>query len=132
MQFHSHVSLGVRAAVNEYTSGWRHLTQEQVDAFGAVSGGTGRIHTDPAYARSTRFGAPLVQGLYLLALVEGCLVDLDPRWAEAGQLDVTFVGPVRVGEEFLIEVSHGARSFDVAVTTPEGPAITGSAGIRSD
>ncbi|MQA88561.1 MAG: hypothetical protein GEV03_29110 [Streptosporangiales bacterium] len=115
----------------------RSISQEQINAFGLASGGTGLIHTDPEYARRTKFGAPLVQGLYLFALVERQLAERDPKWAERGVLEATFVGPVKAGEEFHVEITDDADDADqtgrvlVRASTPEGEAIAGSAWLRS-
>ncbi|MDQ4116610.1 MAG: hypothetical protein M3235_06555 [Actinomycetota bacterium] len=81
------------------------FTQADVDAFGQVSGGTGHIHTDPAFAAATRFGRPLVQGLYLLAIVERALDEHATEWTD---LQVRFVAPVRVGDEFEVTVTEDA------------------------
>ena len=83
----------------------RRFTQDDLDAFGRVSGGTGHIHTDPEFAAATRFGRPLVQGLYLLAFVERALDEVTTEWTD---LQVRFVAPVRVGDEFAVAVVEGA------------------------
>lgn len=104
------------------------ITQDDVDAFGQVSGGTGHIHTDPEFAAATRFGRPLVQGLYLLALVENALDDVTEDWAD---LQVRFVAPVRVGDEFTVTVTEGAAgSLQVTGSTVE-PAVVGTAARRT-
>ncbi len=100
------------------------FTQDDVDAFGQLSGGTGHIHTDPEFAAGTRFGRPLVQGLYLLAVVERALDDVTPDWTD---LQVRFVAPVRVGDEFLITVAEDADgTLQVTGSTIE-TALVGTA-----
>jgi acyl dehydratase len=106
----------------------RVFTQDDVDAFGWLSGGTGHIHTDPEFAAATRFGRPLVQGLYLLAVVERALDEITPDWAD---LRVRFVAPVRVGDEFevtIVEAPDG--SLQVTGSTHE-TAVTGTAVRRT-
>lgn len=79
----------------------RTFTQADMDAFGQASGGTGHIHTDPDYAAGTPFGRTLVQGLFLLAVVERALSEAVAGWSD---LEVKFVAPVRAGDDFRVEV----------------------------
>lgn len=108
----------------------RSISQAQIDKFGEASGGNGLIHTDPEYARTTPFGATLVQGIYLFALIEGRLAELHPDWPEWGVLDVTFIGPVKTGRDFRIDITDDPdepRRLRVHATTPDGDAVTGHA-----
>lgn len=78
------------------------FSQDDLDAYGAVSGGNGRIHTDPAYAAETSFGHTLVQGLLLAALVEHAVSLSRPEGRAGTRLDITFVAPVAVGHELTV------------------------------
>lgn len=109
------------------------ISQGQTNAFGLASGGTGLIHTDPDYARKTAFGAPLVQGLYLFALIEKHLADRESQWLDRGLLEVTFVGPVRVDQGFSVETEEDLSDpgrLAVTVRTGDGDAIVGRAWVR--
>ncbi|MQA06535.1 MAG: hypothetical protein GEV07_28780 [Streptosporangiales bacterium] len=88
--------------MTDYGSTATVFSQDDLDAFGIVSGGTGLIHTEPEYARTTSFGATLVQGIYLLAVVERQLCELVPNWADGGTISVKFVSPVKTGDEFRV------------------------------
>jgi acyl dehydratase len=81
----------------------RTFTQDDLDAFGRASGGTGYIHTDPEFATATPFGRTLVQGLFLLGVIESAVGAALPAggWRD---LSVTFVAPVGVGDELRVEV----------------------------
>jgi acyl dehydratase len=46
----------------------RHITQEDVLAFAALTGDKHPIHYDDDYAKTTQFGRPIVHGLHLMAL----------------------------------------------------------------
>jgi acyl dehydratase len=116
----------------------RTFTQRDMDAFGVASGGTGLIHTEPAYAASTPYGATLVQGVYLLAVIERHLCERVPRWLDGGVLEVRFVAPVTEGVPFTVEiVEDGAGpgcepgTWAVLGTTPSGPAVVGTARVAS-
>ncbi|MFR9800906.1 MaoC family dehydratase [Pseudonocardia sp. RS010] len=122
----------------------RTFTQRDMDEFGVASGGTGLIHTEPAYAATTPYGATLVQGVYLLAVIERHLCEHDPRWAEGGELEVGFVAPVTEGTPFTVEIrettdatgttdraeaSGRSLTWSVLGTTPSGPAVVGTARV---
>lgn len=114
-------------------SSTRAVSQAQIDAYGEASGGNGLIHTDPEYARGTPFGATLVQGIYLFALIEGRLTRLHPDWPERGVLDVTFIGPVKADRDFHIDITTDPDQpgrMRVHATTPDGDAVAGSAWLR--
>jgi 3-hydroxybutyryl-CoA dehydratase len=46
----------------------RTITKEDILAFAALTGDAHPIHYDDEYAKSTRFGRPIVHGLHLMAL----------------------------------------------------------------
>ncbi len=46
----------------------RHITHDDVLAFAALTGDKHPIHYDDDYAKTTRFGRPIVHGLHLMAL----------------------------------------------------------------
>ncbi|WP_132431408.1 MaoC family dehydratase [Pseudonocardia endophytica] len=102
----------------------RVFTQDDVDAFGRLSGGTGHIHTDPEFAAATRFGRPLVQGLYLLAVVERALDEVTTDWAD---LRVRFVAPVRVGDAFEVTVVDGDDGTLQVTGSTHETALVGTA-----
>lgn len=106
----------------------RVFTQDDVDAFGWVSGGTGHIHTDPEFAAATRFGRPLVQGLYLLAVVERALDEITTEWTD---LQVRFVAPVLVGDEFEVVVVADADGTLQVTGSTDRTALTGTATRRA-
>lgn len=95
---------------------WR-LSQEQIDTYAAVSGASDPIHVDPAFARTTRFGGTVAQGLLIFAsLSELFMTGLpDPRgWVNGGRLVVAFRAPARPGDALAV----GAGL--VAVTERDG------------
>ena len=46
----------------------RTITQDDILSFAAITGDAHPIHYDDEYAKSTRFGRPIVHGLHLMAL----------------------------------------------------------------
>lgn len=110
----------------------RTFTQHDMDGFGLASGGTGLIHTEPAYAATTPFGATLVQGVYLLAVIERRLCERVPQWPDGGALEVRFVAPVTEGTPFTVEITESADepgTWELRGSTPSGPAVVGTARV---
>jgi acyl dehydratase len=117
--------VALRAAVGEElgVSEWHTVTQEQVDAFAAVTGDDYWIHTDVARARETSNEGTIAHGLLTLAL--------GPRFMYAivefagfamtfnyGFERVRFPAPVRVGTAVrlraqvvdVVDVKGGTRA----------------------
>lgn len=106
------------------------FSQLDMDRFGIASGSTGLIHTEPEFAATTPFGATLVQGIYLLAMVERELCLRAPRWAECGTLDVRFMSPVTAGTPFQVELTYNENdTWSVQGLTPSEPAVIGTARV---
>lgn len=91
----------------------RHrFTQHDLDHFGYISGGDGRIHTDAEYAADTSFGHTVVQGMLLVALVERAVSVALPDGRANARLDVTFVGPVGVEQEVAVSQIRRPPTLD--------------------
>ena len=83
----------------------RILTMEDVRAFADVTGDDNPIHIDEAAGRASRFGRPVVHGVYILGLASKVLGrDFPGPGSIAVSLSAKFLRPVPVGEEVLIEV----------------------------
>ncbi|SHK14982.1 MaoC like domain-containing protein [Pseudonocardia thermophila] len=106
----------------------RTFTQQDLDDFGVASGGDGRIHTDPEFAARTRFGRPVVQGLYLLAVVEEAIRQARPDWHDTGDVVVRFRRPVLVGDTLRVHLTPaGSGELTIEATTASGVVLTGTA-----
>ncbi|MBN9440462.1 MaoC family dehydratase [Bosea sp. (in: a-proteobacteria)] len=86
----------------------RTVDQATIDRYAQASGDFNPIHVDPAYAAKSPFGRTIAHGLMTLAYV----ADMLNRWSggrfdEAGEIEVTFVGPVFVGD--TVEISGVAE-----------------------
>lgn len=73
----------------------RTISQEDVLAFSALTGDKHPIHYDADYAKSTRFGRPIVHGLHLMSLTA---VGATPL---SGQLKESMIAFVQQGAQFL-------------------------------
>jgi acyl dehydratase len=87
-------------------SGWRTLTQHEVDVFGELSGENAWIHNDQERARDSVFGGTIAQGNLtlsmapaMLAEADGVEVNLDTRYGLNYGFDrVRFITPIVVGQ----------------------------------
>lgn len=83
----------------------RIITAEEVQTFASVTGDDNPLHVDPEYASGTRFGRPVVHGVFVLGLASKVLGrDFPGHGSIAVSLSARFLRPVPVGEEVTIEV----------------------------
>jgi len=82
----------------------REIDQDLIMRWAELSGDCNRLHTDPEFARQSRFGGTIAHGpmslAYLNALMMECFAE---EWAVGGKLlDVRFVAPIRPGDKIKI------------------------------
>jgi acyl dehydratase len=83
----------------------RVVTMDDVRAFADVTGDDNPIHIDEEAGRASRFGRPVVHGVYILGLASKVLGrDFPGPGSIAVALSAKFLRPVPVGEEVTIEV----------------------------
>ena len=83
----------------------RTLTMDDVRAFAEITGDDNPIHIDEEAGKASRFGRPVVHGVYLLGLASKVLGrDFPGPGSIAVALSAKFLRPVPVGEEVTIEV----------------------------
>jgi 3-hydroxybutyryl-CoA dehydratase len=97
----------------------RHVDQDTIDAYAAASGDFNPIHVDPEFARNGPFGRTIAHGLMTLAYVS----ELLNLWTAggfdgAGELDVTFIGPVFAGDEVCV-----TGTVEDIVPRDDGPCL---------
>ena len=86
---------------HNYYSAWISVTQEQIDAFAAVTGDNQWIHQIDAAFAGSPFQGPIVHGLLLVSLAitlaqeSGALKD--ETWVLYGLDNLRFRAPVRIG-----------------------------------
>jgi 3-hydroxybutyryl-CoA dehydratase len=77
----------------------RRITQEQIHLYANVSGDHNPLHIDESYAKRTRFGGTIAHGMMALAFISELMTQtFGALWTASGELDVSFVGPVRPGD----------------------------------
>lgn len=86
-------------------SDWRPVTQQDVDAFAAVTGDRQWIHTDPRRARATAFGGTIVHGYLTLSLAPVLLAEV-----------ISF-------EQFTMAVNYGLDRLRFPAPLPVGESV---------
>lgn len=75
----------------------KHITEQDVRTFAAVSGDTNRLHLDEEYASGTRFSRRIVHGTLVGSLISAALARLPGLTIYVSQ-DLSFLSPVDIGE----------------------------------
>ena len=92
-------------SVGDSFSWSRTLTMDDVRAFADITGDDNPIHIDEEAGKASRFGRPVVHGVYILGLASKVLGrDFPGPGSIAVALSAKFLRPVPVGEEVTIEV----------------------------
>ena len=87
-----------------FSTASRAVTQEDVDAFAALSGDHHPQHVDAEWAAGSPFGGRIAHGLLVISLAAG-LVPFDPERVMALRRvgDVVFKRPVRPGDSISVD-----------------------------
>lgn len=83
----------------------RTIPMDDVRTFAEVTGDDNPIHIDEEAGRASRFGQPVVHGVYVLGLASKVLGrDFPGAGSIAVSIEAKFLRPVPVGETVTIEV----------------------------
>lgn len=91
-----------------FSSGERSVTATDLAAFTELSGDAHPLHSDPAYAATTRFGAPILQGPFGLAVFFGLFHELGLAGESVVALLDTnwrYLKPIYVGDAVRFELT---------------------------
>lgn len=110
--------------IETFTSETYRITQAQLNQFADVTGGHGKIHVDPEYAKTTIFKATIVHGLFLVAMIEKELAKRFPSYEQNGTLEVTFIKPVKANQAFTIsgELDENNDRLNISLLLENGEA----------
>lgn len=79
------------------------FTQDEVAAYAALTCDFNPLHTDPEFAATTRFGAPIVFGTQVLGLVWASIEATFGAGAlEGARASIRFLRPVQVGSGIIV------------------------------
>lgn len=92
-------------SIGDSFSWTRTLSMDDVRAFAEITGDDNPIHIDEEAGKASRFGRPVVHGVYILGLASKVLGrDFPGPGSIAVSLSAKFLRPVPVGDEVTIEV----------------------------
>jgi acyl dehydratase len=107
-------------------SGWRTITQDQVDRFGELTGSDDWIHTDPERAADGPFGRAIAQGDLVLSLLPRMIqeiyhVDGVALGLAYGSNKIRMPSVVPVGEKFraiarVTDSTRGETGYRITVS----------------
>lgn len=102
------------------------LSQRDFDRFAALSGDDNPIHTDPAFAADTVFGATVSHGMLLFTRVRGALARHYPNAALSHQT-LMFPHPAYADEPLVLQLTpeDSARDrvvLNAVIRKPDGTA----------
>src|SRR3954447_18527378 len=105
------------------TSGWRPVTQDEVNRFADATGDDQWIHTDVDRARRTHLGGTIAHGFYTLSLAPKLLAELISferfEFAMNYGLDrVRFTAPLPVGDRVRMHAK-----LDSVAERPDGADV---------
>ena len=112
----------------EYT---RLITNQEVEAFAAISGDHNPIHLDPEYAASTAFGECIAHGMLTGALISAAIaMQLPGPGSVYLNQSIQFRAPVFLGDTLTVTLTvtekHAKRpwiTLQCEVTNQEGKAV---------
>lgn len=99
-------------------------TQDEFDAFAAVSGDDNPIHTDPDFSARTRFGRTVAHGMLIYSKLWGLLCNALPQARQESQ-QLMFPNPCFAGEVVDLMIDEiGKNRFAVkAVRRRDGAEL---------
>jgi 3-hydroxybutyryl-CoA dehydratase len=88
------------------------ITAADIQQYSVLTGDTNPLHTDEAFAKKTRFGEPIAQGMLSASVISACI---GSRLPGPGTIYLTqelrFLKPVKIGDTVIawIEVTELQR-----------------------
>ena len=92
----------------EYTTPSRTMSEADIVMFSALSWDNASMHTDKEYAKQQPFGQRIAQGLLVMSMYSGLKQKLgivDGTTIAFLGMDVTFPGPVVIGDTITAKIS---------------------------
>ena len=82
----------------------KYVTQEMINHYADAAEDHNPLHIDPEFAKTTRYGGTIAHGMLSVAFIQELMVrTFGKDWVESGNLEVSFMAPVRPGETIVTE-----------------------------
>ena len=118
-----------RLKVGDKASESRTFTQDDVKTFANVTGDHNPIHLDPEYAKTSRFGKPIIHGTLTLGLISAIVArDLPGPGSVLLKQTIEYPAPLYVGEEVqatveLVRCRMNLAKLELLCTAPGGKVV---------
>ncbi len=106
-------------------------SQEEFDAFAAVSGDDNAIHVDPEFSARTSFGRTVSHGMLIYSKLWGLLQKAEPGARQVSQT-MMFPNPAFAGEEVALsvrEIAPGTLEMKAVRVADAAELLVGEARI---
>ncbi len=111
----------------------RTLHIEQMEHWARLTSDFNPMHLDPEFTRQTAYGRPIVYATLTLAIVSEALErQFGNQWIEGGSLDVRFVDPVSVGDEFSVSIENANGNAQVTCHSGDTSPLVLSLTLAND
>ena len=118
-------------AIGDTTTYTRLITNQEVEAFAAISGDHNPLHLDPEYAATTAFGECIAHGMLTGALISAAIAMQLPGPGSAYlSQNIQFRAPVMLGDTLTVTLTvtdkHAKRpwvTLHCEVANQEGKAV---------
>lgn len=114
----------------------RAFAEEDIRAFAELSGDHNPLHTDPAYAATTRFGKPIAHGMLVASLFSTLLgMHLPGKRCLYLSQSLTFRKPAYAGETLTVEgvvkrKSEATRTLEIELRAAKaGEEVAGGTAL---
>lgn len=82
----------------------KQVTQDMICNYADAAEDHNPLHVDPEFARTTRYGGTIAHGMLSVAFIQELMVRAFGRdWLETGDIEVSFMAPVRPGDAIATE-----------------------------
>lgn len=118
-------------AIGDTTTYTRLITNQEVEAFAAISGDHNPLHLDPEYAATTAFGECIAHGMLTGALISAAIaMQLPGPGSVYLSQNIQFRAPVMLGDTLTVTLTvtdkHAKRpwvTLQCEVANQEGKAV---------
>lgn len=82
----------------------KQVTQGMICNYADAAEDHNPLHVDPEFAKTTRYGGTIAHGMLSVAFIQELMVRTFGRdWLETGDIEVSFMAPVRPGDAIATE-----------------------------
>ena len=82
----------------------KNVTQEMINCYADAAEDHNPLHVNLEFAKTTRYGGTIAHGMLSVAFIQELMIrTFGKDWMESGEIEVSFMAPVRPGEAITAE-----------------------------